>query len=324
MRAISHNTVARTRGGIPFAKSCAASVLLVAVSALPRPAHAEGNAGTPITNTAAMRYDTIGDTVAVRSNTVTNLIAERLDIALARRGSDAITPATTAIALLLTNRGNGQEAFALTTTDGTPTPPTRFAVDVDGDGRYDAAVDRLLPGNLTPALAPGAELQLLLLGDTPGQFDGVQNIIVARAVTGYGTPGTAFDGQGDGGSDAVVGPTGAQAQIIVPTIGQAAQGSLVKSQSVLAPDGSARAVSGAVITYTLTASIPAPSSGVRVDDPIPAGTTYIPGSLTLDATVLSDAADADAGTASATAIAVALGAPVEPAIHTIQFKVRIQ
>ena len=287
------------------------------------PAQAETNAGTPILNTAALRYDIAGQPIAAQSNTVTTLVAERLDVALARRGNEPITPATTSIALVVTNLGNGQEAFALSATDGTATPPSRFAIDVDGDGRYDAARDQLLAGATTPLIAPGAQLQLLLIGDA-GQFDGVQNVIVARAVTGSGSPGTTFQGRGDGGGDAMVGPTGAQAQIIVPTIGQAAQGSLVKTQSVLAPDGSASAVSGAVITYTLTASIPGPSSGVRVDDPIPAGTSYVPGSLTLDGARLTDGADGDVGTATVSGIAVALGAPADPVIHTIQFKVRIQ
>ncbi len=287
------------------------------------PAQAETNAGTPILNTAALRYDIAGQPIAAQSNTVTTLVAERLDVALARRGNEPITPATTSIALVVTNLGNGQEAFALSATDGTATPPSGFAIDVDGDGRYDAARDQLLAGATTLLIAPGAQLQLLLIGDA-GQFDGVQNVIVARAVTGSGSPGTTFQGRGDGGGDAMVGPTGAQAQIIVPTIGQAAQGSLVKTQSVLAPDGSASAVSGAVITYTLTASIPGPSSGVRVDDPIPAGTSYVPGSLTLDGARLTDGADGDVGTATVSGIAVALGAPADPVIHTIQFKVRIQ
>lgn len=287
------------------------------------PAQAETNAGTPILNTAALRYDIAGQPIAAQSNTVTTLVAERLDVALARRGNEPITPATTSIALVVTNLGNGQEAFALSATDGMATAPSRFAIDVDGDGRYDAARDQLLAGATTPLIAPGAQLQLLLIGDA-GQFDGVQNVIVARAVTGSGSPGTTFQGRGDGGGDAMVGPTGAQAQIIVPTIGQAAQGSLVKTQSVLAPDGSASAVSGAVITYTLTASIPGPSSGVRVDDPIPAGTSYVPGSLTLDGARLTDGADGDVGTATVSGIAVALGAPADPVIHTIQFKVRIQ
>jgi len=287
-------------------------------------AYAETEAGAPITNTAALRFDVAGQDVAIRSNTVTTLVAERLDIALARRGTDPITAATDALAILLTNRGNGQEAFILAASDGSATPPTRFAIDVDGDGRYDPARDQLLSGGRTPPLAPGTQLPLLLLADVAAQFDGVQNTISARAVTGSGGPGTIFAGQGDGGGDAIVGPTGAQAQIVVPTVGNAAQGSLVKTQSVLAPDGSARATSGAVITYTLTASVPAPSRGVRIDDPIPAGTRYVPGSLTLDAATLSDGADTDAGSASADGIAVALGTLTEPAIHTVVFKVRIQ
>ncbi|KQS03807.1 hypothetical protein ASG11_05740 [Sphingomonas sp. Leaf357] len=309
---------------MPIGKSCLASALILTAGAFPQYAAAQTVAGTSIVNTATMHYDVGGESNVVQSNQATILVAERLDVALARRGSGPITRTTTAIPLLLTNRGNGQEAFTLSTVDGTATPPTQFAIDVDGDGLYDPARDQLLPGATTPVLAPGATVQLLLLGDVAGQFDGVQNTITARAVTGYGAPGTVFAGKGDNTSDAVVGPTGAQAQIVVPTIVQSAQGALVKTQSVLAPDGSARAIRGAIITYTLTASVPAPSSGVRIDDPIPAGTSYVPGSLMLDAASLTDAGDGDAGVATATGISIALGALTDPAVHTVQFKVVIQ
>lgn len=303
---------------MPFGKSCLASVL-VAGATVSQASHAQTIAGTGIVNVATVRYSAGEADTEVRSNQVVDLVAERLDVALARRGDDPIPSATTAIALILTNRGNGQEAFNLSAVDGTPTPPTRFAIDMDGDGLYDPSRDQLLADARTPMLAPGAELQLLLLGGVAGQFEGAQNIITARSATGYGTPRTLFARQGDGGGDAVVGPTGAQAQIIVPIVGTTAQGALVKAQSVLAPDGSARAVSGAVITYTLTASVPGPSNGVRIDDPIPAGTAYVPGSLTLDGTPFADAAGV-----TRAGISVALGAPSEPAIHTILFKVLIQ
>jgi uncharacterized repeat protein (TIGR01451 family) len=81
---------------------------------------------------------------------------------------------------------------------------------------------------------------------------------------------------------------------------------------------------GAIVTYRLVASFPASTRGVAIDDPIPAGTDYVPGSLTLDDRTLSDTSDGDAGTANTTSIRVALGDIAANATRTIQFSVKIQ
>ena len=94
---------------------------------------------------------------------------------------------------------------------------------------------------------------------------------------------------------------------------------------MLAPDGSAMLVRGTIITYTLVARFDGSGTAraIQVADPIPSGTRYIPGSLTLDDILLSDAVDTDAGAFDGSSIAVALG-DVRAATRTIRFKVRIQ
>ena len=86
-----------------------------------------------------------------------------------------------------------------------------------------------------------------------------------------------------------------------------------------------------VITYTLEARFTDAVSGARIADPIPAGTAFVPGSLTLDGAPLSDAADDDAGrfdaaggTAQGPGIAVALGQVAAASVHVVQFKAKIQ
>ena len=104
---------------------------------------------------------------------------------------------------------------------------------------------------------------------------------------------------------------------------------LLKSQSVRAADGSQTAVRDAVITYTLEARFTDAVTGARIADPIPVGTVFVPGSLTLDGAPLSDGADDDAGrfdpsSAQGAGVTVALGRVAAGSSHTVQFKAKIQ
>ena len=84
-------------------------------------------------------------------------------------------------------------------------------------------------------------------------------------------------------------------------------------------------IPGAEITYTITAT--ATGSGVLpnlvIRDTIPAGTTYVPGSITLDAATQTDAQDSDGATFTANAIAVALGNVQGGTAHVVAFKVKV-
>jgi hypothetical protein len=64
-------------------------------------------------------------------------------------------------------------------------------------------------------------------------------------------------------------------------------------------------------------------ANLRVADPVPAGTTYQPGSLTLDGGPLTDADDADSGSFTGTAISVGLGNVAAGTTRTITFQVKI-
>ncbi|MGI4731797.1 MAG: hypothetical protein ACRYFW_08630 [Janthinobacterium lividum] len=313
----------------PALRSDFASILFVLSLALillcqTRPAFAQTRAGTAITNVAQVR-GTVGDgDVTAASNAATFLVAERLDLALSR--PDHVSPGGTgsaaALPALLTNRGNGSEAFALTAVASTGVTVRGIAIDRDGDGAYDPAHDTLLSDGRTPALDPGAAVALLVLVDGMAG-DGVVTLD-AHATTGSGTPGILFAGAGDGGSDAVVGPTGADARVDFPLAATAAAPVLLKSQSVRAPDGGAQPVRGATVTYTLQATFADARRAVRIDDPIPAGARYVPGTLTLDGVALTDAADGDAGAADGASVAVTLGDIAAPVTRTVRFQAVLQ
>ncbi|KQR82202.1 hypothetical protein [Sphingomonas sp. Leaf343] len=320
-------------GGLSAALPAA---VLAWVSAAPAIA-ADTRAGTAITNTAQLRYDVDGTVRSQSSNTVTIVVAERLDIGLAHDGGMVtIDTAPVSVPVQLTNQGTGQEAFIVTA--GTSTPATTVqtvAIDIDGDGRFDADRDTVLTG-ATPVLAPGETLPLVaVLAPAAGTVAADGSLTVtAEAATGHGQPEQELPGLGDDGSDAIVGETGAIASAAIPFVATASTTpTLVKSQAVAAADGSplpagATAGAGAVVTYTLVARIPADAalSAATIDDPVPADAVYLPGSMTLDDAVLSDAADGDAGGFDGRAVSIRLpdrsgGAATA---HTVRFKVRLQ
>ena len=280
--------------------------------------------GTHIDNIATLRFTAGGVEQSVQSNTASIVVAERLDLVLVRTGSGPVArdPRTT-VAVVLTNTGSGHEAFAIAATIGAAAAAGAVvAVDVDGNGHYDPAHDTILTNGQTPVLAAGASIALVIVADTSAT--GTASLAIgAKALTASGTPGTVAAGAGDGGSDAVVGATGAAAAVTVGIIDANAGPTLTKSQTIHAPDGSDKPVSGAIVTYTLDATFGGATAGVRIADPVPAGTHYVAGSLTLDGAALSDAADADAGQADGTAIAVTLAVPAA-ATHRVQFQVQIQ
>lgn len=301
------------------------SAAVCAVLAGTTPALAQ-RAGTAITNIAVTEFDIDGARARIASNAATLRVAERLDIGLAATVG-GIGTSQSAAPFTLTNAGNGSERFFLAgTLEGATGTLHRFAIDTNGNGVFDAG-DTLLDGGTTPALAPGQTLALLALLNPDTMSPGGTLAVFARAATGSGAPGTAYPGRGDQATDAIVGPTTAESTLRFPLAsGPVPKATLVKSQSVMATDGTEMGKRGGTITYSLAASFAGSgiARGTRVSDPIPTGTVYVPGSLTLDGVTLTDASDADAGSFDGTGIAVALGDIATPQTRNIQFKVMIQ
>ncbi len=294
-------------------------------------AQASAVAGSIIRNVADASYTSDGRPAVARSNAVATRVDERLDVTLAlRAGPAGGDPAF--VAFRVTNRGNGIEAFVLTA----PAVPAGLVVrgiarDADdagaGDGRPDAG--GTLDGGITAPIAAGdsAGFVLILTPAADGTLPDGTVTIAVRAATGSGTPGTVFAGTGDGGGDAVTGPTGAAATLTSPVGTGDMDAMIEKSQAVRAPDGSPRGVPGATITYTLRARAGVGARAVRIADPIPSGTRYVPGSLRLDDAAVSDADDADPGGCDGARVTVALpdgGAGGGGTIRTISFQVIIQ
>lgn len=307
-------------------------------AALHTSVHAEGiAAGTLIENTAQATYTVGGVARTTPSNTVVITVDEILDVAVASldAGNVALSAGGAVLTFQVTNAGNGPEAFilaadaALAGDDFDPLV-TLLAIDSDGNGVYDNSVDALVgPSGLTPELAADQTLRVFAVmafgSSLPADADVGDVRLRATAATGSGTPGTVFASGGAGGTDAVVGSTTAIDSDVGRLIAQLSAVTLAKSALVVDPFGGDQAVPGAFVTYRLVASVEgsAAISNLEVNDAIPNGTSYVPGSLTLNSANLTDVADADAGTASSGSISVMIPTAPGGSDQTITFRVQI-
>lgn len=317
--------------------SCSA-IALIAALVLPMQAQAAGTrAGTTISNTASASFDNGAGTQTVDSNKVDLLVDELLDVTVDSNDPADVPTAPGATAQLLTfsvtNNGNGQEAFALSTIangGGDNYDPTVTQIYIDnGDGVFDAGTDTLYtPGANDPVLNPDQSIRIFVIATTPGTVnDGDRGIVslVAASKTGTGAPGTSFAGKGEGGGDAVVGSTGGDGQDSGAFKVSAATVTLVKSATIVDPLGGSEPIPGATITYSITATVAGSGSlnGLAIIDNVPADTAYIAGSITLGGTALTDAADADAGDYNGTRVNVLLGTVAGGQTRTVTFKTKI-
>ncbi|KQZ71684.1 hypothetical protein ASE06_20035 [Sphingopyxis sp. Root214] len=311
---------------------------VLAALALPTQAEAAGTrAGSTISNTASASFDTGGGTATVDSNRVDLLVDELLDVTVDSSNPADVptTPGATGqlLTFLVTNNGNGVEAFGLATianAGGDNYDPAVAQIYLDnGDGLFDASTDTLYTaGANDPSLNPDQSIAVFVLATTPGTVvDGNRGIVslVAAAKTGTGDPGDSFASEGEGGGDAVVGSTGADGQDAGAFIVSAATVTLVKSAVVTNSLGTAGPVPGATITYTIVATVAGSGSvsGLAITDNIPADTSYVPGSIALGGSGLSDAADADAGDYNGTRVNVALGTVAGGQTRTVTFQTKI-
>ncbi len=154
--------------------------------------------------------------------------------------------------------------------------------------------------------------------------------VEAYTASGNGSYATVIPGKGDDGVDAIIGhmDSGSVAIAFQPRDGDRTSepATLIKSQSVRAPDGSAAAVPDAIISYRLALATTGRETltEAEIADAIPAGTLYVPASITIDGVAASDAKDSDAALFDGTAIHVALGDINQPTTRVVTFQVKIQ
>ena len=133
--------------------------------------------------------------------------------------------------------------------------------------------------------------------------------LTATSLTGTGAPGTVFPGLGDGGVDAMAGTSGGDGDDTGSYLVSDVSVAVIKSATVADPFGGIQPVPGATITYSVAVAVTGSgtAASIVITDPMPANTTYVPGSIALNAAPLTDAADADAAQFAANQVTVSLG-----------------
>lgn len=300
-----------------------AATFLSALALVPTAGIAATPAGTIITNIADIRYQMDGITRAAKSNRVDVRVDELIKFTVTPVPSCATPQGVTAIGFRITNLGNGFEDFVPArpeVVEGRNFVISGVYADTNGNGCYDPGIDQLIPpGGHTPRIGPGGSTIIFVVG-TGGTGPIRVRILVY--------PGTGSGGVGDNGGTVVTGggSGGVTGDSSGTTTSTPLSATLVKSQTVLASDGSATPRAGATVTYTIEGRFAGSgtATGAVIADAIPAGTNYIPGSLTLDGATVSDTGGDDAGDFDGQRVSVRLGDIASPTVRTIAFKVRIK
>jgi uncharacterized repeat protein (TIGR01451 family) len=299
-------------------------------------------AGTVINSAADVSFDVGGNTLALTSNTVTVTVDERIDVVVTLQSPQVLVAGgdtNRSVMLRVTNTGNGSELFQLAIDSNVPgndfnPVPTVPAIyfDTDASGDFSIGDVAYSPGSNDPVLAADGFVDILLVNDIPlavsnGQSGFTQ--LTATSVTGTGNPGDAFSNQGDGGVDAVVGTTGGNASGNGEYLVSDVAVTIVKTVIVADPFGGTQPVPGATLTYSIAVQVSNSGTATNsiVNDPVPADTTFVPSSITLNGAPLTDATDGDSGehdTSGTPSIVVRLGDLTQAdGVQSISFQVTI-
>lgn len=320
------------------------AILTYVCCAFSGPVGAVGTAvGTIIESTATVDYVLGGTPQTTVSNTTTFLVAERIDVVVTpQSGQVVVLVNDTARALLftITNTGNGTETFLLAMNsivtgddfDPLPASPDVIFFDTDGSGDFNSGDVAYNPGANDPVLTADQSVDVLVVNDMPGAVadgDLGRSELIATSATGSGVPGSVVAGQGDGGTDAVIGTTGGEATEFGEYLVQEVSIDVIKTQAVTDPSGGTEPVVGATITYTITVEVVSAGTATTswVSDPIPTWSSFVPNSITLNGLAVSDATDGDVGEydlSGAPTVVVRLGdLTLADGLQTVVFQVTI-
>jgi uncharacterized repeat protein (TIGR01451 family) len=303
-------------------------------------------AGTRIPNSVTLTYSVNGQVASpATASAPVVVVAELINVVLTRQDGSLVTVSSPdtgrTLSFLLTNTGNAIHTFRLVRNNALagdqfdPVSAAGSAIYLESGAQpgFQAsgpnADTPYLPGQNDPALAADASRMIYLLSNIPpSQGTGaVGNVSLTAGSTTAGAagsaPGTGLPGQGQGGGMAVVGGSRAQAVVTNGYVVSGLLSSLVKTVAVVRdPAGGSLVMPGAELTYriVLTLTGTGVAENLALSDPLPASTSYVPGSLSVDGVARTDAADADNANYAAGVIRIAFGDTPAPATRVIEFK----
>jgi len=306
------------------------SVLLVLLLSLTGWIVAKGTiANTPIANQADVAYAVGGIDHNLSSNTDTFIVDQVVDVQVNWQDTAPVKVAEgdhgRVLTFRVTNEGNGDDNLALgyehnTSSDFTPTDIGIFR-DTNGNGHYDPGVD-LNVSRVT--LGADENVTLFIVGTIP------DDNTTAPGKHAYERLHATSE------SNATVGADRPHAlDVVLRKPHDVDQGVWVVRDYWLATEKKATVHShdstphtDTRVTYTITVWIGGNTTGhsitqIHIHDVIPTGTQYLPGTLHLDGTVLTDPVDGDAGQCDGTAVDVTVGTITGTVHKTATFDVEI-
>lgn len=328
-------------------RACLTSLVLLLACLVGTQAVAATQAGTTVTNSVLVDWQQAGVAQPSIAASASFQVAQLVKAALTWQDSaPVLVPASTSGSLTfrLTNSGNGTDSFSFTTSlPATPAPNfvpanCKLYLDTDASATFTTADVVYAPGMNDPSLSAGAHLDIFVNCAVPANTPDAslaQLDIDAASTTLTGVNQSQCE---SGACMSTTDPTIGLWAVTDASGGKAqAQGEFQSAspgfnfpltQSVSDGSGGQNVVSGSVVTYTLEVEPIGTTIAydTQVTDPIPANTSYVPNSITLDGVALTDAADADLGyfNAASNQIEVQLGQrePTDPT-QIITFKVTI-
>jgi uncharacterized repeat protein (TIGR01451 family) len=267
-------------------------------------------AGTVISNQATVNYtDANGNGLTALSNIVNTTVSQVASVTVSPDRSANATPGDVVYyAHDVTNGGNGSDTIDLTVTSSQGWGTALF-LDNNGDGLFDA-------GDTAPVDTDGDTIP-----DTGLMAANAVVKILARITVPNAAPPASVD------SMVVTGTSSFNAAVFdIATDTTTVRAPNVAAVKSVAPVGAQPP--GTALTYTVvvTNNGNGNASAIVLTDPIPANTTYVAGSITLNGVSKTDAGDADEADVNATtagAVTVNVGALAPAASATITFQVRI-
>ncbi|MDB4951100.1 MAG: hypothetical protein JWM27_3749 [Gemmatimonadetes bacterium] len=265
---------AHVRATLPVKLAGWAAVLALAFGAAPAAGQgvlAPAPDTLRFTNTASLAYTGEDGVDGSSTSSVSLVLEQQAGVALAPPREAVVVPGSRrAFAHVLTNAGTGRDAFALSASSAQGWAAALWK-DVDGDGAL-GPNDVLVAGPL--ALAKGQTAALLVVVDVPaGAADRAQVSVQVKAVSAL-----------NGAAEMTVED---RLTVHLPVAAMALRKTVDRPW----------ATTGDTLTYTLSWANggDGPSGDAALDDALPRGLRYVPGSLSLDGRALTDTADADAG-----------------------------
>lgn len=266
-------------------------------------------AGTLITNQATVDYtDSNGNPLQALSNTVTTAVAQVASVTVDPDRASGATPGDVIYyAHDVTNLGNGDDTIDLASVSSNGWVTALFA-DNDASGTFTVG-DTLLADSDGDTVPDTGILAA----------DGIFRILASVTV-----PGGTIDGTTDTMTVTGTSSAGASSDTSIDTTTvNAPDLTAVKSVAPVGPQPP-----GAVLTYMIVVTNGGAGSAAAIvlTDPIPANTTYVPGSITLNGVGKTDIDlddEADFNITTVGAVTVSIGSLAPAGSATVTFQVTI-